>query len=60
MRIVGYEPKAKIYPAGKRRIKQTIYGGWNGYIGNKRVEEFGESEFDAQYWLEHGQDWRVA
>jgi hypothetical protein len=45
----------------KARIKQNIYGNWYGYLGNKRVMEFGEtSEFtqeqNAQRWLaaEHG------
>jgi hypothetical protein len=50
MRIVGLKPKVRTYPSGKRRIKQTIYGNWNGYVGNKRVEEFGQWEHEALAW----------
>ena len=40
----------------KARIKQNVYGNWYGYLGSKRVIEFGETaeytqEQNAQRWL---------
>ena len=39
----------------KRSIRKNIYGNWVGYIGRKRVEEFGENETVANYWLKTGE-----
>jgi len=33
------------------RIKQNIYGNWNGYVGNRKVEDFGLDEVRALAWL---------
>ena len=38
----------------KKRIKQNIWGNWNGYIGTRKVIEFGcglAGEYRAQEWL---------
>jgi len=41
----------------KYRIKQNIYGNWNGYKGNKKVKEFSNTisgcgaESEANEWL---------
>jgi len=37
-----------------RRIKKNIYGNWIGYVGRERVEQFGEDETVARYWLKTG------
>ena len=37
--------------AAKRRIKQNVWGNWNGYEGNRKVIEFGTGEFEANEWL---------
>ena len=39
----------------KYRIKQNVWGNWNGYLGNKKVAEIGSSEFDAKAWLKEKQ-----
>lgn len=42
----------------KRSIRKNIYGNWVGYVGRNRVEEFGEDERGAAYWLKTGdEDW---
>lgn len=38
----------------QRTIRKNIYGNWVGYIGRNRVEEFGENETVAKYWLRTG------
>ena len=38
-------------PIMKRRIKQNIWGNWNGYEGTRRVMQFGTSERNAKHWL---------
>jgi len=35
----------------KRRIHQNIWGNWNGYEGNRKVESFGTDEEAALLWL---------
>ena len=40
-------------PGGKARIKQNVWGNWNGYVGKKKVMDFGTDERDAQQWLAH-------
>ena len=35
----------------KRRIKQNIWGNWNGYEGARKVVEFGTNEQGAQEWF---------
>jgi len=37
---------------GTPRIRQNVWGNWNGYIGSRKVYEIGSSEFDAKVWLE--------
>lgn len=39
----------------KRRIRQNIYGNWNGYEGRRVVQFFGSDEWAAKYWMEHGE-----
>lgn len=39
----------------KRSIRKNIYGNWVGYEGRSRVEEFGENETVANYWLKTGE-----
>ena len=39
----------------KRSIRKNIYGNWVGYVGRNRVEEFGENETVANYWLKTGE-----
>ena len=34
-----------------RKIKQNIWGNWNGYEGRRRVQEFGTSDIASAYWL---------
>ena len=42
----------------KRTIRKNIYGNWVGYVGRQRVEEFGDCETGAKYWLTTGDaDW---
>lgn len=36
----------------KRRIRQNVWGNWNGYEGNCKVIEFGTGEFEANEWLQ--------
>jgi hypothetical protein len=38
----------------KRRIRQSIWGNWNGYEGTKKVLDFGLDELEAKRWLEDG------
>ena len=33
-----------------RKIKQNIWGNWNGYEGRNRVQQFGTDEIAAAYW----------
>jgi hypothetical protein len=33
-----------------RKIKQNIWGNWNGYEGRSRVQQFGTDEIAAAYW----------
>ena len=35
----------------KRRIHQNVWGNWNGYIGRRKVHEFGTDEDEAKLWL---------
>ena len=35
----------------KKRIRMNIWGNWNGYIGTRKVKEFGGDEFMAIDWL---------
>ena len=35
----------------KLRIKQNVYGNWNGYRGAKRVEDFGLDDVRAEAWV---------
>ena len=35
----------------KRRIKQNIWGNWNGYEGTRKVREFGTDKWDAELWV---------
>ena len=37
--------------AAKRRIHQNIWGNWYGYLGTRRVEDFGLDEWNAFEWL---------
>jgi hypothetical protein len=42
----------KIIPRSQRRkIWQNQWGNWNGYIGKRRVMQFGTNERDARQWL---------
>lgn len=34
----------------KRRVKENVYGNWNGYEGQRRVKEFGTDETEALLW----------
>jgi hypothetical protein len=40
----------------------NIWGNWKGYLGTRKVEDFGTDEADAKQWLETGSverpDWR--
>lgn len=36
----------------KRKIKQNVWGNWNGYEGTRKVKEFGTGEFEAREWLQ--------
>lgn len=40
----------KIKPK-KRKIRQNIYGNWNGYEGRRRVKEFGLDKIEAEIWV---------
>jgi hypothetical protein len=35
----------------KYRIKQNLWGNWNGYQGTRKVIEFGTDQIAAKYWL---------
>jgi len=35
----------------KARIKQNRWGNWNGYLGNRKVEDFGLDLVKAESWL---------
>ena len=39
----------------KRKIKQNIYGNWNGYVGRNRIQEFGTDSISAAYWFLTGE-----
>jgi hypothetical protein len=38
-----------------RKIKQNIWGNWNGYEGRNRVQQFGTDEISAAYWALTGE-----
>lgn len=38
----------------KRKVKQNVWGNWNGYEGGRKVQEFGTDDVSAGYWLETG------
>lgn len=33
-----------------RKIKQNVWGNWNGYVGRRRVIQFGTDDIAAAYW----------
>jgi hypothetical protein len=35
----------------KVKIHQNVWDNWNGYVGNKKVIEFGLDEYKAREWL---------
>lgn len=35
----------------KVKIHLNIWGNWNGYVGTRKVIEFGTDEIDARDWL---------
>ena len=35
----------------KRKLKRSIWGNINGYIGRNKVQEFGTDNIAAGYWL---------
>jgi hypothetical protein len=37
---------------GKKRIRQNLWGNWNGYRGTKKVISFGTDGVAAKYWME--------
>lgn len=39
-----------------RRVKQNVWGNWNGYIGRRKVIEFGPDDVRAGYWKITGKD----
>lgn len=36
---------------GRRKAKQNAWGNWNGYVGRRRVVEFGTCDVAAGYWV---------
>lgn len=38
-----------------RKIKQNIWGNWNGYEGRRRVQEFGTNDIASAYWFLTGE-----
>lgn len=34
-----------------KRIKQNVWGNWNGYEGSRKVKEFGTRGDEAEEWL---------
>lgn len=39
----------------KRRLKQNVWGNWSGYLGVKKVIEFGTDKLgEAEEWLLKG------
>lgn len=40
----------------KAKIKQNIWGNWNGYLGTRKFIEFGCNEHKAKEWLESMND----
>ena len=41
--------------ATKRRIKQNVWGNWNGYEGARKTMGFGTDERGANEWLQTGE-----
>ncbi len=39
----------------KIKIFQNIWGNWNGYLGKRKVKEFGTDEIGAKLWLKIGE-----
>lgn len=37
-------------PAGKRRVRQNIYGNTVGYVAGRRFWEFGTDHKSAEFW----------
>lgn len=37
-------------PAGKRTVRQNIYGNWVGYVSGRRFYEFGVDGKTAAFW----------
>ena len=35
----------------KRKIRQNIWANWNGYVGTRKVIEFGTDELAANIWI---------
>jgi hypothetical protein len=48
------EPHPEIPGKGKKRIRQTYWGNWNGYRGTKKVISFGTDNIAAKEWLDSG------
>jgi len=42
---------AAIRQTGKKKLKKNVWGNWNGYLGRKKVMEFGTNEVKATDWL---------
>lgn len=38
-------------PAGKRTIRQNVWGNWNGYVSGRRFWEFGTDHKTAEFWV---------
>lgn len=54
--LLEKKPEPYVLYGKKCRIRQTVWGNWYGYCGNKKVIEFGElptdtSEQQATEWL---------
>jgi len=40
----------------KRKAKQNAWGNWNGYVGRKKVIEFGTDDVRAGHWVLTGEE----
>lgn len=52
MKAVDSDCRGKTKQGQAVRIHQTVWGNWYGYLGNRKVIEFGMDEKESREWLE--------
>lgn len=51
------QPVKPVVPRSKRRkIHKSVWGNWNGYLGKRKVIEFGTNDDAAHQWFNKGEE----